>query len=527
MNPPTPRVSRSAAVWTVAGLVLLAFNLRAAISGVAPLLDELQHRLGLSSTAMGVLTTLPVLCLGVFAAAAPALARRLGTEVTLTGALALIAGGIVLRTVPGPESLAALPLFVGTVLAGAGIAVANVLMPYVVKSAFPARVGLFTGLTMMLMSTGAALASGLAVPLEETGGWRVSLAVWAIPALLGVALWIPLTIRSRPAPGTASGTPGGNVRRTARRPWRRRPVGEVEGTVDAAREGDGVNAAPGRDGWAAAERSAEFAARTTGGDGLPGPDTRSVADDEKGPSAAGRDGIAGTAVSPGRDEAARAGGGSVLRNRLAWAVTLFLGMQSLVFYVLLSWLPAIMRDHGYPAATAGLMLSVVMLLGIPAGLVMPVLAARRADQRPLVAVVMTLMIGGVLGLLLAPEAGWVWVLVLGVATGSAFPLAYTLITLRSATPMWAARLSGMAQTAGYLLAAAGPFLFGVLHGAVGSWNVPLLMLLIWLVPETFFAWRAARPGAVGTPEEVRVDDMSAPSADDALVPEGTLATSVR
>ncbi|WP_157996120.1 CynX/NimT family MFS transporter [Thermomonospora amylolytica] len=469
MNPPTPRVSRSAAVWTVAGLVLLAFNLRAAISGVAPLLDELQHRLGLSSTAMGVLTTLPVLCLGVFAAAAPALARRLGTEVTLTGALALIAGGIVLRTVPGPEALAALPLFVGTVLAGAGIAVANVLMPYVVKNAFPARVGLFTGLTMMLMSTGAALASGLAVPLEETGGWRVSLAVWAIPALLGVALWIPLTIRNRPAPGT--GTPGGNVRRTARQPWRRRGRSGVR------------------------------------------PD-------------AGRGEAAGPVVSPERD-AAEGTGGSVLRNRLAWAVTLFLGMQSLVFYVLLSWLPAIMRDHGYPAATAGLMLSVVMLLGIPAGLVMPVLAARRADQRPLVAVVMTLMIGGVLGLLLAPEAGWVWVLVLGVATGSAFPLAYTLITLRSATPMWAARLSGMAQTAGYLLAAAGPFLFGVLHGAAGSWNVPLLMLLVWLVPETFFAWRAARPGAVGTPEEVRADDMSAPSADDALVPEGTLATSVR
>lgn len=424
MNSSPPGISRRTAVWTVVGLVLLAFNLRAAISGVAPLLGELQHRLNLSGTAMGALTTLPVLCLGLFAAVAPALARRLGTETTLAGALALIAGGIAVRTLPGPDGLAVQLLFVGTVLAGAGIALSNVLMPYVIKSVFPARVGLFTGLTMMLMSTGAAMASGLAVPLEESGGWRFSLAVWAIPALLGVLVWIPLALRARPAPDAGSGAcPGGGA--------------------------------------------------------------------------------------TGRAERA---GGSLLRNRLAWSVTLFLGMQSLVFYVLMSWLPAIMRDHGYSAATAGLMLSMVMLLGIPAGLVMPVLAARRTDQRPLVAGVMALLIGGVFGLLTAPQAGWVWTIVLGVATGCAFPLAFTLITLRSATPQWAARLSGMAQTAGYLLAAAGPFLVGALHEAAGSWSVPLVILLIWLLPETFFAWHAARPGAVGTVEEVPADDARTPSA---------------
>ncbi|TNY37684.1 CynX/NimT family MFS transporter [Thermomonospora catenispora] len=421
MNSATPGITRRTAVWTAVGLVLLAFNLRAAISGVAPLLDELQHRLNLPSTAMGALTTLPVLCLGVFAAVAPVLARRLGTETTLVGALALIAGGIAMRTLPGPDGLAALLLFAGTVLAGAGIALSNVLMPYVIKNVFPARVGLFTGLTMMLMSTGAALASGLAVPLEERGGWRFSLAVWAFPALLGVLVWIPLALRARSAPRSG----------------------------------------------ASSEHGAGRAERT---------------------------------------------GGSPLRSRLAWSVTLFLGMQSLVFYVLMSWLPAIMRDHGYSAATAGLMLSTVMLLGIPAGLVMPVLAARRADQRPLVAVVMALLIGGVLGLLTTPQAGWVWTIVLGVATGCAFPLAFTLITLRSATPLWAARLSGMAQTAGYLLAAAGPFLIGALHEASGSWSAPLLVLLIWLVPETFFAWHAARPGAVGSAERMSAEEVGAPAA---------------
>lgn len=193
-------------------------------------------------------------------------------------------------------------------------------------------------------------------------------------------------------------------------------------------------------------------------------------------------------------------GGSLVRNRLAWYVTLFMGMQSLAFYVLMSWLPAIMRDHGYPATTAGLMLSVMMLLGIPSGLVMPVLAARREDQRPLVVAVMALMGVGVAGLELAPGAGWLWVVVLGFGTGSAFPLAYTLITLRAATPKIAARLSGMAQTTGYLLAGAGPFLFGVLNGATHGWNVPLIVLLAWLVPETLFALRAARPTLIGRPQ---------------------------
>jgi CP family cyanate transporter-like MFS transporter len=158
------------------------------------------------------------------------------------------------------------------------------------------------------------------------------------------------------------------------------------------------------------------------------------------------------------------------------------------------------------------MLSVMMLLGIPTGLLMPVLAARRTDQRPLVVVVMSLMIGGVAGLLLAPGAGWLWTVVLGVGAGSAFPLAFTLITLRSATPRTAAELSGMAQTTGYLLAGAGPFLIGALNGATGGWNAPLWILLLWLLPETLFALRAARPGFVGEGPATRPVQIGASGA---------------
>lgn len=399
---PEPRVGRSALLWTMAGLVLLAINLRAAISGVSPLLDQIQRQYGLSGADMGILTTLPVLSLGVFAAAAPPLARRLGTETTLVVALLLITGGILVRLLPAPAAL-----FVGTALAGAGIAISNVLMPYVIKRSFPDRVGMMTGLAMMLMSSGAALAAGLAVPLTDVGGWRLALAVWVVPAMLAALIWLPQSRRAVPV------------------------------AVAGQSEDDG---------------------------------------------------------------------GSLLRNPLAWSVTGFLGMQSLAFYVLMSWLPSIMKEHGFSATTAGLMLSVMMFLGIPTGLAMPVLAARLRDQRPLVVAVLTMMALGVAGLLIAPSAGWVWVIVLGIAAGSGFPLAFTLITLRSAGPRIAARLSGMAQTAGYLVAGTGPLIFGVLHGATGGWRIPLIVLLLWLGPELLIALRAARPDQIGTPEitEVRL-----------------------
>ena len=100
------------------------------------------------------------------------------------------------------------------------------------------------------------------------------------------------------------------------------------------------------------------------------------------------------------------------------------------------------------------------------------------------------------GLMLVPSVGWLGVIVLGIGTGSAFPLAYTLLSLRSPSPAVAAGLSGMAQTGGYLLAAAGPFAVGVLHDATGGWSVPLVLLLVLVGPEVLFGLLAARPGFV-------------------------------
>ncbi|HEU5028143.1 MAG TPA: MFS transporter [Spirillospora sp.] len=393
----TTPVPRALTAWSLAGLVLLTINLRAAITGISPVLGDLRDAFGLSGVEAGVLTTLPVLCLGVFASLAPVAARRLGTETAIAGSLLLITAGILLRVVAAP-----LPLFVGTVLAGAGIAMGNVLMPAVIKRAFPRRVGSLTGLAMMLMAASGAIAAGLAVPLSDAGGWRLALAVWAVPSLVAALAWGPLALRGRRSAGPAA-TP---------------------------------------------------------------------------------------APAPAPAE------GSLLRSPVAWYVAVFMGLASLMFYVLMSWLPEIMRDAGFAPATAGMMVSTMMIVGIPLGFLVPVLAARIRDQRAVVAGVVLTMVVGIGGLIVAPAAGWAWTVVLGIGTGSAFPLAYTLLSLRSPSPAVAARLSGMAQTGGYLLAGFGPLAMGVLHGATGGWHVSLTLLLVLVAPELVFGMLAARPGFV-------------------------------
>ncbi|GHE78684.1 MFS transporter [Amycolatopsis deserti] len=394
------------AAWALVSLVLLTLNLRAAITGVPPVLGELQGVFGLSGVELSVLTTLPELCVGLFSALAPALARRIGTEAAITVALLVLTTGLLLRAIPGKGAL-----FAGTVLAGAGIATGNVLVPAVIKRVYPTRAGSLTGLAMMLMSVSGAAAAGLAVPLEQAGGWRLALVVWAVPALVAALAWGPL----------------------ARRP------------------------------------------------------------------------AAGPASAPQRGEL------SLLRSPLAWSVMVFMGMASLMFYTLTSWLPQIMREHGVPAATAGTMNSVIIVIGIPLGFVVPVVAARMRDQRPLVLAVAALMVIGLGGLLLAPGAGWVWTTIFGIATGSAFPLALTLLNLRSPDAATTARLSGMAQSGGYLLAASGPLTFGLLHTLTGGWHASIWLLLGLVVPELVCGLVAARPGVLRVHEPAKDPMYPAPT----------------
>ncbi|MFI6479461.1 CynX/NimT family MFS transporter [Nonomuraea sp. NPDC050663] len=188
-------------VLLVAGLVLAALNLRPALAGISPLLDEIMTDVGLTPAGGGAITTVMVVCLGVCGVATPVLARRLGVDRTLLFGLLLLAAGVVVRSLDGPVLL-----YGGAAVAGTAIAIMNVVMPAVVKQHFPDRVGLFTSVYVSALVLGAAIASGLAIPMERWTGldWRGVSALAAVPALLGALLWLPQALRRRPDPQVAT-----------------------------------------------------------------------------------------------------------------------------------------------------------------------------------------------------------------------------------------------------------------------------------------------------------------------------------
>jgi MFS transporter, CP family, cyanate transporter len=387
--------ARPGGVWLLVGAILVAaFNLRPAVTSVGAVLRDVQAATGMSDTVAGVLTSVPVVAFGVVGLAAGRVTRRLGASWTLVVALGLLAVGLVLRvTVTDPAALLA-----ASAVALGGIALANVLLPVAVKRWFPSRVGWATGLYSMSLAIGTAAAAALTVPVARLGGgWRAGLGVWAVPAAVGLVVWL----------------------------------------VVARRSGDDP------------EPTAPLGSRS-----------------------------------------------HVHRSRQAWALAVFFGVQSLAAYTAMGWLPTIYADAGVGAAAAGLYLALVMLLGAPMAIALPVLAVRRPDQR-LIVVVLALCTGGAyLGLLLAPAAApLVWAVLLGVGFG-AFPLALTLIGLRAATPVGTSQLSSLAQGVGYLIAAAGPVAVGAIRDATGGWTWPLVVLIALLVPQAVAGLVAARPGHV-------------------------------
>jgi MFS transporter, CP family, cyanate transporter len=382
------RATRIPTWWVGVAVVLVAANLRPAVVGVSPLLNEIRLSEGLSGTAAGILTALPVLGFGLLAPLAPRLARRFGIERTLLGALVLLFAGFAMRTLDLVPAL-----FLGTAMVGAAIAVGNVLLPGLIKRDFAHRTGLMTGLYTMAISAGGALAAGITVPLERAAGlgWHAALGMWGLFALLALLCWLP------------------QLR-----------------TVDR-RAG-------------------------TGG--------------------------------------ARIGG--LWHDAVAWQVTGFMGLQSLGYYAAASWLPAVFISRGADPATAGLLLALASCTGILGAMVTPVLATRYRQQRLLAAGLTAVGALGLFGVLAVPGAAVASMAVLGLAQGAALGLAMTYMAVRAPDAMHAAQLSGMAQSVGYTVAAAGPFVMGALHDLTGGWTVPLVVLLVLFVPQGIVGVLAGR-----------------------------------
>lgn len=378
-----------------ASLVLIAFNLRPVFSSASALLPEIRSGLGLTAFGTSILTTLPVVCMGLFSPLAPRLAQRLGTERVLLGVILLLALGTALR---GISSISL--LFFGTALTGACIAIGNVLLPGVVKRDFPDKAALMTGCYTMALCAGAASAAGLTLPIEHSLGGSLggALAAWALPALVVGLLWLPQVIGS-----------GTQARRTGFR---------VMGL------------------WT---------------------------------------------------------------DAVAWQVTLFMGLQSALAYCVFGWLVPILRERGLDGVTAGAIVSVSVMVQAASCLVAPHIAVRGEDQRAINVILCAVAVTALLGLLFAPLwTVWFWAVLQGIGQGGLIAVALTVIVLRSPDPHVAAHLSGMAQFIGYLLAAIGPLVVGMIHGWTGSfaWCSVLFVLLgLGAAINGWFAGRAINVNA--------------------------------
>lgn len=192
MTSPHPAVDRPAPVplrVLLVAILLVALNLRAALASLPPLVRTVQDDLGLNAATAGLLTTLPVLCMGLFAPAAQRMAHRVGREATVAWALASVLVGLLLRLAGDRAFL----LMVSTVLVGVGIALSGTVLPGIVKEFFGTRTGLVTGLYLLTMMVGATAAAALTVPLAGLlGSWRISLALWAVLAVIGLLAWVPV-----------------------------------------------------------------------------------------------------------------------------------------------------------------------------------------------------------------------------------------------------------------------------------------------------------------------------------------------
>jgi CP family cyanate transporter-like MFS transporter len=186
------------------------------------------------------------------------------------------------------------------------------------------------------------------------------------------------------------------------------------------------------------------------------------------------------------------GSTSMWRSGLAWQVAIFFGLQSASFYTLVTWLPSIEASLGVDSGVAGWHLFLFQFLGIFGGLAVGPLMHRQQDQRPAAIGVTVLMFAAMAGLLVAP--GWllVWAITAGVSTGSSIAVALTLVSVRARTPEAAGRLSGMAQGVGYLIAAAGPAVAGLLHELSDGWTLPIVAVLVIAGVQLVFAALAGR-----------------------------------
>ncbi|WP_153915944.1 MFS transporter [Shewanella sp. TC10] len=355
----------------VLGILLIAANLRAPITGVGPLLDQITAAFMLSETLAGMITTLPLIAFAIASPIAAMIAKRFGLEFSLFIAILLIGIGCASRMIEQSNWL-----FIGTGIIGVGIAFGNVLLPSLVKRDFPTKVALITCSYVLIMGLVSGGYASLSFPISQYNdlGWSAALASFSLLTIVTLVVWLP-QLRSKTKP-----------------------------TIEVLE----------------------------------------------------------------CDQQSR-----IWQFPLAWQITLFLGLNSFLTYIIVGWLPSILVDAGYSPEKAGMIHGVFQVAAALPGIILIPLMSRLKDQRYLAFTLAMLAASASLGLLYAPQFALYWTMMVGFCSGGCFILGLSFISLRTDDQHQAASLSGMSQCFGYSLAAIGPMLAGYAFSLSGHWAAAL------------------------------------------------------
>jgi CP family cyanate transporter-like MFS transporter len=392
----TRRDAAGSGILLFVAVCLIAANMRATITGLGPLLEQIESDTGLSTAALGALASVPLVAWALVSPLAHTASERFGLTRTVTWALAGLTAGTLLRSIPGTTA----NLWLGTALIGASLAVANVLMPAVIKRDFTDRVPAVMAVYTALLGGVGAIASGIVVPISHLptpqgeAGWRVALLATGALLPVAIALWA-LALRRVGAPPHI--------------------------------------------------RPAQAAPRT-----------------------------------------------GIWADAVAWQVAAYMGLQAAAFYMLLTWLAPLSISEGRSEVASGFVVMLFQILTIAGSLLVPILLRGRLE-RWVPGLIPALAIVGAVGLVLAPDTIALWAVLVGLSSGASLGMSLTLIASRARDPRAASALSGMAQSVGYLIAAAGPVAFGALHSATGAWSAPLLLLAAVCLAQAAVGVAVGRP----------------------------------
>jgi CP family cyanate transporter-like MFS transporter len=357
----------------LAGLFLVSLALRPQLLAIGPLLPFIRADLGLPAAVAGLLGTIPVLCMGLFAPAGPRLVARIGPRLAMAACLAALGGFGLLRAVAPNVPLILLATF------GLGVAVgtAGAIPAIIVKLRASGVPALGTGAYAGGIVGGSALAAAVAVPLAgASGDWRSSLGILALAGLVPLAAWLVFVPPDRPEVSGADPAPA--------LPW-----------------GSGT----------------------------------------------------------------------------AWLLVAIFGLQSLLYYALVAWMPNAYVERGWDAGSAGSLVAIINGVGLTTTLGVPIVADRLGSRRAQLIAASVAALGGLLGVVLLPELGVLWAAGLGLALGAVFPLVLTLPVDVADAPGDVGATAALMLLGGYVLSATGPVLLGLARDATGNFAASLWMLV--------------------------------------------------